>query len=73
MTFSQRIAIVALILTPSVPAAARAAGLSSKTLHRWHPDPDFRPHLERNRRIELVRSQQTASPQARGRGDFVTD
>ena len=54
MTASKRIAIVALLLTPSVPAAARAAGLSSKTLHRWLRNPAFQAGLDRHRQSELV-------------------
>lgn len=49
MTPNQLKAIPALLATPSVAAAARAAGLSRETLHRWLRDPAFRSRLDRTR------------------------
>lgn len=35
-------AIAALLLNPTLSAAAKAAGVSQRTLHRWLDDPEFK-------------------------------
>lgn len=45
MSGKQAKAINALITTPGVPAAARAAGVSERTLYRWLSSPEFRAAL----------------------------
>lgn len=41
LTARQRRAIAAIVATPTLEAAARAAGLSRRTLHRYREDPEF--------------------------------
>lgn len=45
LTAKQHRAIAALISSPTVGEAAKAAGVSERTLARWMGDPDFRMAL----------------------------
>ena len=45
LTAKQHRAIAALISSPTVGEAAKAAGVSERTLARWLSDPDFRMAL----------------------------
>ena len=60
-------AIVALLTCPTVPEAARAAGVSEATLFRWLQQPDFQGHYRaaRQRVVEgAIASLQQAAGEA---------
>lgn len=50
LTVKQAAAMPYIAANPSATEAAKAAGISRVTLHRWMQDPSFRAELERNRK-----------------------
>lgn len=52
-TAKREIAIVALLTSPSVGAAAKAAKVSRATIYRWLEDQDFRARLKERRSAVL--------------------
>jgi hypothetical protein len=73
---NQQRALLALLETPSVAAAARESGIGERTIHRWlHEDPDFRDELREKRRQRLehaaTRLQSTASQAVQAIVDLI--
>jgi hypothetical protein len=73
---NQQRALLALLESPSVAAAARESGIGERTIHRWlHEDPDFRDELREKRRQRLehaaTRLQSTASQAVQAIVDLI--
>jgi hypothetical protein len=73
---NQQRALLALLESPSVAAAARESGIGERTIHRWlHEDPDFRDELreKRGQRLEhaATRLQSTASQAVQAIVDLI--
>jgi hypothetical protein len=70
-------AIIALMVEPTIPAAAKAAGVSYTSLWRWLQDPAFQIEYRKARRLALGQAtaqlQQAASAAVKALKEIVED